>query len=164
MGEPHDLQPNQEPHGKRGSLRLRGPPGTIRRRFDLQKRQTCVIEKDSSGGGQRHPAGLALQQLYTNFVFQIANLPTQRRLHPPAADLLDQQNLDDVAWKSKPSWYILARKDQTVHPDLQRFLAKRINAATVETDSSHAIMLSQPDVVIDVIRKAAAAVERRQSK
>lgn len=84
--------------------------------------------------------------------------------YPPAADLLEQQNLDEVAWWSKPSWYILARKDQTVHPDLQRFLAKRMNATTVETDSSHVIMLSQPDVVIDVIRKAAAAVERRQSK
>jgi len=78
--------------------------------------------------------------------------------YPPAADLLEQQNLDEVAWKSKPSWYILAQKDQTVHPDLQRFLAKRMNATTVETDSSHVTMLSQPAVVIDVIRKASAAV------
>src|SRR4051794_29345226 len=78
--------------------------------------------------------------------------------YPPAADLLEQQKLDEVAWKSKPSWYILAQKDQTVHPDLQRFLAKRMNATTVEANSSHVIMLSQPDRVIDVIRKAAAAV------
>jgi pimeloyl-ACP methyl ester carboxylesterase len=80
--------------------------------------------------------------------------------YPPIADLLDQQNLDDVAWKSKPSWYILAKNDQTVHPDLQRFLSKRIKANTTETDSSHVIMLSRPDVVIDVIRKAAAAVQK----
>ena len=78
--------------------------------------------------------------------------------YPPAADLLEQQMLDEVAWKAKPSWYILARKDQTVHPDLQRFLAKRMNATTVETDSSHVTMLSQPDLVVEVIRKAAAAV------
>src|SRR5581483_5464879 len=83
--------------------------------------------------------------------------------YPPAADLLEQQNLHGVAWKSKPSWYVLAKKDQTVHPDLQRFLAKRMNATTVETDSSHVIMLSQPDVVIDVIRKAAAAVQKNRS-
>jgi hypothetical protein len=51
-----------------------------------------------------------------------------------------------------------------VHPDLQRFLAKRMNAATVETDSSHVIMLSQPDVVIEVIRKAAAAVQGSRLK
>jgi len=59
--------------------------------------------------------------------------------------------------------FVLARKDQTVHPDLQRFQAKRVNATTVETDSSHVIMLSKPDVVIDVIRKAAAAVQKSRS-
>jgi pimeloyl-ACP methyl ester carboxylesterase len=80
--------------------------------------------------------------------------------YPPAADLLEQQNLDEVAWKSKPSWYILAEKDQTVHPDLQRFLAKRMNATIVEVNSSHVAMLSQPDRVIEVIRKAAAAVPK----
>jgi len=83
--------------------------------------------------------------------------------YPPAADLLEQQNLHEVAWKSKPSWFVLAQKDQTVHPDLQRFLAERMNATTVETDSSHVIMLSQPDVVIEVIRKAAAAVQKSRS-
>jgi len=83
--------------------------------------------------------------------------------YPPAADLLNQQNLQGVAWRSKPSWYILAKKDQTVHPDLQRFLSKRIKATTIEADSSHVTMLSQPEVVIDVIRKAAAAVQRGQS-
>jgi hypothetical protein len=84
--------------------------------------------------------------------------------YPPAADLLEQQKLDEVAWKSKPGWYILAQKDQTVHPDLQRLLAKRINATTVETDSSHATMSSRPDVVLEVIRKAAAAVPGNRSK
>jgi pimeloyl-ACP methyl ester carboxylesterase len=83
--------------------------------------------------------------------------------YPPAADLLEQQNLDAVAWRSKPSWYVLAKKDQTVHPDLQRLLVKRINATAVETDSSHVIMLSQPEVVIEVIRKAAAAVQKSLS-
>jgi pimeloyl-ACP methyl ester carboxylesterase len=84
--------------------------------------------------------------------------------YPPATDLFEQQKLDQVAWRSKPSWYIVAQQDQTVHPDLQRFLAKRMNAATIEANSSHVTMLSQPDVVIDVIRKAAAAVQKRQSK
>jgi hypothetical protein len=51
-----------------------------------------------------------------------------------------------------------------VHPDLQRFLAKRMNATTVESNSSHVTMLSQPDLVIEVIRKAAAAVQGSQSK
>lgn len=80
--------------------------------------------------------------------------------YAPAADLFQQQKLENVAWKSKPSWFIVATKDQTVHPDLQRFLAKRMGATVVEVDSSHVPMLSKPDIVIDVIRKAAAAVQK----
>jgi len=85
--------------------------------------------------------------------------------YAPAADLFQQQQkVDGHAWKSKPSWYIVAKNDQTVHPDLQRFVAKRMGATTTETNSSHVIMLSQPDVVIDVIRKAAAAVAAKQGQ
>ena len=77
--------------------------------------------------------------------------------YPPAADLLEQQKLDEVAWKSKPSWYVLTTQDRTVHPDLQRWVSKRMKATVTEVASSHVPMLSQPDLVIDVIRKAAAA-------
>ena len=49
----------------------------------------------------------------------------------------------------------MAKKDYTVHPDLERALAKRMGAITYEIDSSHVPMLSQPDFVLDVIRKAA---------
>ena len=78
--------------------------------------------------------------------------------YAPAADLFEQQKLkpNDIAWKSKPSWYIVAKNDRTVHPDLQRFVAKRMGATTVEANSSHVVMLSQPDLVVDVIRKAAS--------
>jgi pimeloyl-ACP methyl ester carboxylesterase len=75
----------------------------------------------------------------------------------PVPDLFGQK-LDGVAWKSKPSWYIVAREDRTVHPDLERFVAKRMGAKTVETQTSHVPMLSKPDVVINVIREAASAV------
>jgi len=75
----------------------------------------------------------------------------------PVADLLTQK-VDGTAWTSKPSWYILASKDQTVHPDLQHFVSKRMNATVTEVPSSHVPMLSKPDVVLDVIRKAANAV------
>ena len=75
----------------------------------------------------------------------------------PALDLFNQK-LDGVAWRSKPSWYIVAAEDRTVHPDLQRFVAKRMGAKTVEVTSSHVPMLSHPKVVLDVIREAAKAV------
>ncbi|WP_213807830.1 alpha/beta hydrolase [Granulicella sp. dw_53] len=78
--------------------------------------------------------------------------------YAPAAELF-HKNAPGVAWKSKPSWYVLANKDQTVHPELQRFVAKRMGATTVETNSSHVPMLSQPKLVLDVIRKAIKAVQ-----
>jgi pimeloyl-ACP methyl ester carboxylesterase len=77
----------------------------------------------------------------------------------PVADLFDQKH-EGIAWKTKPSWYIVATKDRTVHPDLQRFVAKRMGATTLETDSSHVPMLSQPRLVLDGIRKAATAVQK----
>jgi pimeloyl-ACP methyl ester carboxylesterase len=79
--------------------------------------------------------------------------------YAPVADLFQQQKLQDVAWKSKPSWYILARNDHTVHPDLQRFVSKRMGATVVEVESSHVPMLSQPEVVINTIRQAATATQ-----
>ena len=64
-----------------------------------------------------------------------------------------------TAWKTKPSWYIVATNDQTVHPQLQRDGAKKMGASTFEVVSSHVPMLSKPDFVLDVIRKAAMSVQ-----
>jgi hypothetical protein len=68
------------------------------------------------------------------------------------------QKVEGAGWKSKPSWYVPANQDQTVHPELQRFVSKRMNADTTEVTSSHVPMLSKPDVVLRVIRKAAGAI------
>jgi len=76
----------------------------------------------------------------------------------PAPDLFEAK-VGGTAWKSKPSWYIIAKNDRTVQPDLERFFAKRMGATTTEAASSHVVMLSQPQVVIDVIRKAVKAAQ-----
>jgi pimeloyl-ACP methyl ester carboxylesterase len=76
---------------------------------------------------------------------------------PPDANLFNEK-ADGTAWRSKPSWYIVANNDRTVQPDLERFVAKRMGATTYEVDSSHVAMLSQPGLVLDVIRAAASAV------
>src|SRR5438094_7764115 len=78
----------------------------------------------------------------------------------PALDLFNQRH-DGIAWRSKPSWAIVATEDRTVHPDLERFAAKRMGATTSEVKSSHVPMLSHPDFVINVIRAAAKAVQAR---
>ena len=82
--------------------------------------------------------------------------------YAPAADLFSR-NAPGTAWKSKPSWYIVANSDRTVHPDLQRFSAKRMGATTHAVDSSHVPMLSHPGLVIDVVRAAAKAVPAKRA-
>ena len=75
----------------------------------------------------------------------------------PDADLFNQK-LPGTAWRTKPSWYVVANNDQTVNPELERFVAKRMGAHTYDVDSSHVAMLSHPDFVLDVIRDAAKTV------
>jgi len=76
----------------------------------------------------------------------------------PKPDLFEAK-VGVPAWKSKPSWYIVGKKDRTVHPDLERAMAKRMGATTYELDSSHVPMLSQPERVLEVIRTAARTVQ-----
>jgi pimeloyl-ACP methyl ester carboxylesterase len=81
----------------------------------------------------------------------------------PVADLFNQK-VEGVAWKSKPSWYIVAKNDHTVNPEMERFVAKRMGATTYEVESSHVAMLSNPSFVIDVIRTAANAIQGSMAK
>jgi len=77
--------------------------------------------------------------------------------NPPAADLFGQK-VGGVAWRTKPSWNIVATNDRSVHPDLERAAAKRMNGTITEVSSSYVPMLSHPDVVLDVIRDAASSL------
>jgi pimeloyl-ACP methyl ester carboxylesterase len=75
---------------------------------------------------------------------------------PPAADLF-KQKVEAVAWKAKPSSYLVTKNDRTIHPELQRFAARRMDATIYEVASSGVPMLSRPDAVLDVIRTAASS-------
>jgi hypothetical protein len=55
---------------------------------------------------------------------------------------------------------VLATKDRTVHPELQRFVAKRMGATTIEVAGSHVAMLSNASLVLDVIRLTVGAVQK----
>jgi len=61
------------------------------------------------------------------------------------------------AWKTKPSWYLVATADKMIPPDAQRMMAKRANAKTIEVAGSHAIYVSKPKDVAALIEKAAKA-------
>jgi pimeloyl-ACP methyl ester carboxylesterase len=74
-----------------------------------------------------------------------------------AAAGLFTEKVDGTAWRTKPSHYILAKNDQTVHPELERAAAERMGATVTELESSHVPMVSQPDAVLAVVKQAAAA-------
>ena len=64
-----------------------------------------------------------------------------------------------AAWKEKPTWYAVAKRDRTISPDLERLFAQRMNATTIELSSSHVPMLSRPSEVAAFIGRAAAQIE-----
>jgi pimeloyl-ACP methyl ester carboxylesterase len=64
-----------------------------------------------------------------------------------------------AAWKTLPSWYAVATADQAIHPDQQRFYAKRMGATTIEVDgASHSIMISRAGEIADLIRSAVGSL------
>lgn len=62
-----------------------------------------------------------------------------------------------AAWRTTPSWFVVAQSDNVIHPDLERFFAKRMGAKTIEIKSSHAVFMSHPKEVASVIESAARA-------
>jgi pimeloyl-ACP methyl ester carboxylesterase len=60
-----------------------------------------------------------------------------------------------AAWRSKPSWYAVSAEDRTINPDLQRFMAKRMGAKTIEVKASHVSLISQPETIANLILEAA---------
>jgi pimeloyl-ACP methyl ester carboxylesterase len=62
------------------------------------------------------------------------------------------------AWKSKPSWYMVATADRSINPDQERMMAKRANAKTVEVNASHVAYMSHPKETAKLIEEAATSV------
>ena len=67
--------------------------------------------------------------------------------------------ISEPAWKTKPSWYLIATDDKMIPPAAQRFMSKRAGSNVVEVGGSHAIYVSQPNVVAALIEKAAGQVK-----
>jgi pimeloyl-ACP methyl ester carboxylesterase len=60
-----------------------------------------------------------------------------------------------AAWRSKPSWYAVSKRDRTTSPKLERFLAKRMKAKTIELDSGHLSLITHPRQISELILRAA---------
>lgn len=76
--------------------------------------------------------------------------------HKPISGGIFEQTLESAAWKTIPSWFRVATENQVIHPELERFFAKRMNARTTEIRSSHVAFISHSDEV-KMIEAAARA-------
>jgi pimeloyl-ACP methyl ester carboxylesterase len=72
--------------------------------------------------------------------------------------------ISEAAWRTKPSWYLVATEDKMIPPAAQRFMSKRAGSTVVETAGSHAIYVSQPDAVAKLIIDAAKAVTKGENR
>jgi pimeloyl-ACP methyl ester carboxylesterase len=75
----------------------------------------------------------------------------------PLAGSAFEEAMGTPAWRSVPSWYLVAKNDEALPPDVERQFAARMGATTVEVPSSHIPMVSRPDVVTELIQMAANA-------
>jgi pimeloyl-ACP methyl ester carboxylesterase len=93
--------------------------------------------------------------------------PVEARVMHAVQQGLSMSTFEDVmgvpAWRSLPTWYLVATEDQAIPPDAERMFAQRMGATTVEVPSSHVAMVSHPDEVVRLIRGAAQAVQRGSS-
>jgi pimeloyl-ACP methyl ester carboxylesterase len=63
-----------------------------------------------------------------------------------------------AAWRSKPAWYAVSRQDRTISPELERFMAERMQATTIEIDAGHLSLITHPDEVTELIMNAVRAL------
>src|ERR1700686_4966258 len=110
-------------------------------------------------GIQQHDGFTKLSE--DSFLKYFANGVEQRQaevlyaVQEPTAASLFGGRTKAAAWHSKPSWYAVSKLDQTINPDLERFLAKRMKATTVELEAGHLSLVSHPREIADLILAAA---------
>lgn len=66
--------------------------------------------------------------------------------------------ITEPAWRTKPSWYLIATEDRMIPPDAQRFMSQRANAKVSETAASHSVYISQPEAVAAIIETTVKGV------
>jgi pimeloyl-ACP methyl ester carboxylesterase len=86
--------------------------------------------------------------------------PTEKSIlfaaQAPTAAIALGETVSTAAWKTKPSWYLVATADRAIHPDLERAMAKTIKAKTIEVDASHVAMLARPQETANLILEGTA--------
>jgi pimeloyl-ACP methyl ester carboxylesterase len=127
-----------------GGLLAQGPPTPALAHLDIDAQGFAWIPEDD---------------FVTYFAADVA--PAKAKVMFAVQQALSTSTLGDVmgvpAWKSLPSWFMVAANDQAIPPDAERLFAKRMEATTVEVPSSHVAMVSHPQEVIELTERAADA-------
>jgi len=128
-----------------GALLKQGPPTPAIAHLDVDQQGFAWIPEDDFVG---------------HFAADVD--PVKARVMFAVQQPLSWSALDDVmgvpAWKALPTWFMVAEGDQTIPPDAERLFAKRMGATTVEVSSNHVAMVSHPEEVLQLIKKAMQGV------
>jgi pimeloyl-ACP methyl ester carboxylesterase len=128
-----------------GDLLAQGPPTPALAHLDIDKQGFAWLPEDD---------------FVAHFAADLA--PVEARAMYAVQQALAASTLQDVmgipAWKSCPTWFMVAENDEAIPPDAERQFAARMGATTVEIASSHVVMVSHPDEVAQMIESAARTV------
>jgi pimeloyl-ACP methyl ester carboxylesterase len=128
-----------------GALLQQGPPTAALAHLDIDEQGFAWLPQDDFLG---------------HFAADVD--AAQARVMHAVQQPLSLSALGDVmgtpAWKSLPTWFLVAQNDEAIPPDAERLFAKRMGATTVEVASSHVAMVSHPDDVVSLIETAAGAL------
>jgi len=128
-----------------GLLAAGGPPTAALAHLDIDKQGFAWLPEDD---------------FVNHFAADVD--PVKARIMYAVQQALAASTLQDVmgvpAWKSHPSWFLVAENDEAIPPDAERQFAKRMGATTIEVPSSHVAMISHPSDVVQLIETAAQAV------
>ena len=129
-----------------GGLLAQGPPTPALAHLDIDKQGFAWLPEDD---------------FVNHFAADVDTV--QARVMYAVQQPLAASTLDDVmgvpAWKSHPSWYLVAENDDAIPPEAERLFAKRMDATTIEVPSSHVAIVSHPSDVAQLIETAAQAVQ-----
>ena len=128
-----------------GALLGQGPPAPALAHLDIDDQGFAWLPEDDFV----HHFAADVDPAKAKVMFAV-----QQPLHASALE----EVMDEPAWKSLPSWFLVADGDQAIPPDAERQFARRMGATTTEVPTNHVAMVSHPDEVVTIIETAAAAV------
>jgi len=122
------------------------------KRFPSDLSKSTAIKKTTDGFTYLDPA-----QFHEYFAADLSAEQAAFMARSQVLNLADNFKavITTAAWRSKPSWMLVATKDRTINPDLERFMAARMGAKTIAVKASHLSLISHPDEIAGLILEAA---------